>query len=160
MAEPTPAGGRSFVSAALAEDRLGIPSVIFFVVSAAAPLTVVIGLVPTGYAVAGAKSLPFAFLAVAATLALFCVGYVAMARHISNAGAFYAYVTRGLGRPVGVATALIALLTYNALMIPLYGGFGYFVSGWLNSKYNLNLSWWATALAIWLVVGVLGVLRV
>jgi amino acid transporter len=160
MAEPTPAGGRSFVSAALAEDRLGIPSVIFFVVSAAAPLTVVIGLVPTGYAVAGAKSLPFAFLAVAATLALFCVGYVAMARHISNAGAFYAYATRGLGRPVGVATALVALLTYNALMIPLYGGFGYFVSGWLNSKYDLNLSWWATALVVWLIVGVLGVLRV
>lgn len=159
MAEQKPAG-RSFVSAALAEDRLGIPSVIFFVVSAAAPLTVVIGLVPTGYAVAGAKSLPFAFLAVAVTLALFCVGYVAMARHISNAGAFYAYATRGLGRPVGVATALIALLTYNALMIPLYGGFGFFVSGWLNGKFNLNLNWWTCSLAIWLLVGILGVLRV
>ena len=33
----------SAVSAALAQDRLGVPSVVFFVISAAAPLTVIAG---------------------------------------------------------------------------------------------------------------------
>jgi putative peptidoglycan lipid II flippase len=31
-----------------------------------------------------------------------------MSRHITNAGAFYAYVSNGLGRPLGVAAAWVA----------------------------------------------------
>ncbi len=93
----------SNVSEALARGRLGIPSVIFFVLSAAAPLTVVAGVVTTGYGVIGVTGIPLAFLLVAAVLALFSVGYVAMSRRVENAGAFYAYVSRGLGRPAGVA---------------------------------------------------------
>src|SRR2546423_621010 len=40
----------SSMSMALAEDRLGVPSVIFFVMSAATPLTVVTGVITQGYA--------------------------------------------------------------------------------------------------------------
>jgi amino acid transporter len=160
MAQSTSVGKHSNVTAALAQDRLGVPSLYFFAVTAAAPLTVVIGLVPVGFAVAQAKSIPFAFLSVAVVLAIFSIGYVAMARHISNAGAFYAYVTQGLGRPLGVGTSFIALLAYNALQIPLYGGFGYFGSILLATKFNWNVQWWVVALAIWAIVGILGILRV
>ena len=38
----------SQLSTALARDRLGVAAVVFFVMSAAAPLTVVAGVVPTG----------------------------------------------------------------------------------------------------------------
>ncbi|MBN1174826.1 MAG: amino acid permease, partial [Micromonosporaceae bacterium] len=38
------------VADALAANRLGVPSVIFFVMSAATPLTVVAGVVTTGFA--------------------------------------------------------------------------------------------------------------
>src|SRR5437773_12456149 len=102
--------GRSNVSAALAEDRLGLPPVLFFIMSAAAPLTVIIGVIPTAYAITGVTGIPAAFIAIGIVLAIFAIGYVAMARHISNAGAFYAYITRGLGRPVGVGASLVALL--------------------------------------------------
>ena len=57
-------------------------------------------------------------------LALFSVGYVAMSRHITNAGAFYTYVTHGLGRPAGVGAAWMALLAYNALQVGFYGIIG------------------------------------
>jgi amino acid transporter len=91
------------VSAALAKDRLGVFSVIYFALSGVAPLTVVAGVVTTAYAVTGLTSVPAAFYLVAAVLALFSVGYIAMSRHVRNAGAFYAYIARGLGRQVASA---------------------------------------------------------
>jgi amino acid transporter len=116
--------------------------------------------VPTLYAVTGLSAIGAAFLAVALVLALFAVGYVAMARHITNAGALYAFVSRGLGRPLGVGAALVAALAYNLLQVGLYGMFGPTLAGYLKDKIGLDLSWWVWALAAWLLVAVLGVLRV
>src|SRR5258705_3174560 len=98
------------VSAALARNRLGIPSVVFFVVAAAAPLTVIAGAVTTGYGVTGFGGIPVAFVTVTLILSVFAVGFVAMSRRIVNAGAFYTYVAQGLGRPAGVGAAWVALL--------------------------------------------------
>src|SRR5204863_2988606 len=72
------------VSAALARDRLGVPAVVFFVMSGVAPLTVAAGVVPTAYAATGLRGIPAAFIVVAVILGVFSVGYVAMARHITN----------------------------------------------------------------------------
>jgi amino acid transporter len=148
------------VSAVLARSRLGIPAVFFFVVAAAAPLTVVAGGATTGYAVTGMRGFPVAYLAVAAVLALFSVGYVAMSRRLVNAGSFYAYIAQGLGKPAGVAAAAVALLGYNAMQIGLYGGFGAVLSGFLSDRYGWSVPWWQAALAGWAIVGILGVLRV
>jgi amino acid transporter len=147
-------------STALAKDRLGIPAVLFFILSAMAPMTVVAGVVTTMYAVTGLSAIGAAFVVVALVLAVFAVGYVAMARHITNAGALYAYVSRGLGRPVGVGAALVAALAYNALQVGLYGMFGPTLAGYLAEKVGLDLSWWVYALGAWLLVAILGVLRV
>src|SRR5690349_5111177 len=87
------------VARTLARNRLGVPPVVFFVLSAAAPLLVTAGVVTTGYAVTGVTGFPLAFLVIGAVLAVFSVGYVAMAPHVANAGAFYAYISHGLGRP-------------------------------------------------------------
>lgn len=153
-------GAVSNVSLALARGRLGVPAIVFFTMSAAAPLLVVAGATTTAYAVTGVTALPVAFLAVAATLAVFSVGYVAMARQITNAGAFYTYVARGLGRIPGVAAAFVAVLAYNALQIALYGGFGVLASGLLDEKFSIGVSWWVCALVAAVVVAGLGVLRV
>jgi amino acid transporter len=146
----------SNVSLTLSRSRLGVPAVVFFVISAAAPLTVIAGGITTAYAVTGVTAIPIAFLAVAAMLGLFSVGYVAMARHITNAGAFYTYVTHGLGRPAGVATSLIAVGAYNLLQVALYGGLGVAAGG----LFGTGLPWWFWALAAWVLVALLGVLRV
>lgn len=150
----------STVSDALAASRLGVPAVVFFVMSAAAPLTVIAGAVTTAHAVTGVVGIPVAFLAVAVVLALFSVGYVAMARHISHAGAFYTYITHGLGRPAGVAASFVAVLAYNGLQIALYGGLGVAAAGTAEAMLGWTAAWWIYALAAWLVVAVLGVLRV
>lgn len=150
----------SAVSAALAQDRLGVPSVVFFVISAAAPLMVVAGSVPTAYAVTGVIGVPFAFLMLGAIFALFAVGYVTMARHVVNAGAFYAYAAQGLGRTQGVATAWVALLAYNALQLGLYGIVGSAVEPLLLDWFDASPPWWVIALVAWALTGLLGLLRV
>jgi amino acid transporter len=157
MSSPVPAAGEP---GALASSRLGIPAVMFFILSAIAPMTVVAGVVTTLYAVTGLSAIGAAFLGVALVLAVFAVGYVAMARHITNAGALYAFVSRGLGRPFGVAAALVAALAYNALQVGLYGMFGPTLSGYLADKLGVDVSWWVLALGAWLLVALLGVLRV
>jgi amino acid transporter len=148
------------IAGALAADRLGAPSVVYFVLSAAAPLTVVAGVVTTAYAVTGITGLPVAFLAVGAVLALFAVGYVAMARHMANAGAFYTYISRGLGRPAGIAAAWVALIAYNALQVGLYGAFGAAAGPLLEQWAGVSPPWWVLSLTVWALVAVLGVLRV
>ncbi|HEV2636806.1 MAG TPA: APC family permease [Actinocrinis sp.] len=148
------------VAAALAKDRLGVPSVLFFVLAGVAPLTVAAGVIPTAFEVTGQTGVPAGFLIVAVVLAVFSAGYVAMARHISNAGAFYAFIARGLGRPAGVAAALVALASYNLLQVGLYGAFGAGFASYAADDFGIQLDWWVWALALWVVVTGLGQVRV
>lgn len=152
----------SKVSRVLAANRLGVASVVFFVVAAAAPLTTVAGGAIAGFAVTGVLGLPLAYLVVAVVLTVFAAGYVAMSRHITNAGAFYTYVVHGLGRIPGVAASFVAVLAYNAMQIGLYGLFGSALADLFTtlSKGAITVPWWACALAGWAVIGVIGVLRV
>ncbi len=150
----------SNISAALAKDRLGVFSVIYFALSGVAPLTVVAGVVTTAYAVTGLTSVPAAFYLVAAVLGLFSIGYIAMSRHVRNAGAFYAYIARGLGRQAGVGAASIAVVAYNLLQVGLYGAFGATAASFAAQKAGIHWTWWEWALAAWAVVAVLGLLRV
>jgi len=164
MPSPTPirpAPARvSNVTDALAADRLGVPAVVFFVMSAATPLTVVAGVVTLAYAITGRLGLPLAFLLIGALLAIFGVGYVAMSRHVANAGAFYAYIAQGLGRPVGVGMAWVALVAYNLLQVGLYGVIGAAASPLLELWFGISLPWWVIALAAWAIVAVLGLQQV
>lgn len=155
-----PSNASGNVSRALAADRLGVPAVVFFVMSAATPLTVVAGVVTTGYAVTGITGLPVAFVVIGAVLALFCVGYVSMARRVANAGAFYAYISQGIGRPIGVAGAWVAVIAYNALQVGLYGVIGAATTPLLQAWFGIDVAWWVVALAAWAIVAVLGLQHV
>lgn len=152
--------GTSHVNALLARNKLGVLQIACFVLSAAAPVTVVAGVMPTGFATTGSIGLPWAFIVVGTVLALFSVGFNSMSRRISNAGAFYAYVSQGLGRPLGVACAVTAALAYNALQVGLYGVFGIAMSPLLNPILGFEIAWWGWALLAWLVVALLGFRRI
>lgn len=93
----------------LERDSIGIMGIVFFVIAAAAPLTVVVALFPVIIGSGNGIGIAGAFVAVALVLLLFAVGYVAMSKHITNAGAFYAYITKGIGRPMGLGSASLAI---------------------------------------------------
>jgi amino acid transporter len=160
MPRPQIVPAKDGITRALAKDRLGVPTVIFFVMSAAAPLTVVAGVLPTAYDVTGLTSIPIVFLTVGAVLALWSVGFVAMGRYLPHAGAFYAYVSHGLGRIPGVGAAWVSLLSYTALQVALYGGLGVIAAPLAKGHTGLDLPWWVFALMAWALVTVLGLFRV
>jgi amino acid transporter len=147
------------VSRALAKNRLGVPSVVFFGVAGAAPLTVIIGAISAIYAIMGNTAVPIVYLVVAAILSMFTVGFVAMSRHIVNSGAFYSYISHGLGRVIGVGAAFVALPAYSLMQIGLFGLFGSAASGIL-AEFGLKAPWYACALVAWALVAVLGLLWV
>src|SRR6266511_2572974 len=150
----------SKVQAALAEDSLGTPSVISFVLGAVATLTVAAGVVPQLFAVTGETSIGIAFFAVALVLVVFSIGYVAMAGRTIHAGALYSFIARGLGRPLGVGAAFVAFVAYSLLAVGLFGAFGATSAGLLQQWAGVASPWWAWALASWLVVLVLGLRRI
>lgn len=160
MSVPGPRTPASNVSLALARSRLGVWPVVFIVMAAAAPLTVVAGGATTGYAVTGVTGIPIAYLAVAVALGLFSVGYVAMSRRVVNSGAFYTYVSRGLGKVSGVGASFVAVAAYNTMQIGLYGGFGAVLAARLEDWLGWSVPWAMCAFAGWAVVAVLGVRRI
>ena len=148
---------RTSVSTALARNRLGPFAIGSAIASSVAPLTVVALVVSTALAVTGLRGVPIAIIAVASILLIFVVGYLAMARHIPNAGAFYAYVAHGLGRPFGVGTSWVALATYSSFQLCCYGGLGAAIAApLLNEWFGVDLPWFVVAFVAWILVAVLG----
>nr|BFE61574.1 hypothetical protein GCM10020063_061000 [Dactylosporangium thailandense] len=159
MQAPVERGRPSNVLASLERTRLGLGRLVASAFAAVAPATVVFGGATGGWAVTGVVQMPLAYIAVAVVLALFSVGYVAMSRQIVNAGAFYSYITAGLGRIPGVAAALTALQAYTVMQIGLAGGFGYGLHQTLLA-FGHDVPWWLLSGMACLVVAVLGLLRV
>ena len=151
MADTTSAGGLN----QLRKNSLGVGAVTFLVISAAAPLTAVAGGVPISMLLGNGAGIAGSFLLVTAILLIFAVGYCAMARHVTNAGAFYAFTARGLGGKAGGAAALIAILSYNAMQIGILGLLGAASAGAFGTL-GVNLPWWAWSFIAIAIVAVLG----
>lgn len=138
------------------KGSLGVAGIVFMVVAASSPLTVVAGAVPVALAIGNGAGLPAAYLVIAVILLLFSVGYALMSRHTTNAGAFYAYITRGLGRPLGLGGAFVAIASYTAVQAAVYGLFGSTVAGLVTRFGGPTLPWWLYVAVAMVLVGVLG----
>ncbi|KAB7761129.1 MULTISPECIES: APC family permease [Mycobacteriaceae] len=134
---------------------LGVGSIVFMVVAAAAPLAVVTASVPIIISVSGSAAAPQFFLIAMVILALFSVGFTSMSKYVPNAGAFYSYIQRGLGRHVGVGAAALALGSYGVMLIGLYTYLGVATSKLLTAV-HIGIPWWASAIGWVCLVGVLG----
>ena len=145
---------------ALARRALGATELVFFIVASAAPLAVIAGGVAVGYLVSGNRGLPFLFVPLGLALVIFAIGYAAMSRHVADAGAFYTYAVRGLGRIPGVAIAFVALTTYSCIQWGLYGLFGLAAGAFAAEKLSLNAEWYVWAASAWAVIAVLGLLKI
>src|SRR3954464_2221627 len=156
-APEAPVGGES---AKLHRRALGVPDLVFFIVAASAPLTAVAGGQAATYLVTGNRGVAFFFIPLGIVLGLFAVGYAAMSRHVANAGAFYAYVARGLGKVQGVGAAFVALIAYNAMQIGIYGLFGVAMGAFMADKLHITLDWYWWCLMAGAVIGSLGVLQI
>jgi amino acid transporter len=144
----------------LAANRLGVAGIVFFVVAAAAPLVGMTGAVPVAVVAGNGPGVPGAYVAVGITLIVFASAFSAMSRVVTNTGAFFAYVGRGLGIAAGVGSALVSLLAYLAIQLAIFGFFGAVLSGQLEATAGMAVPWWLLALIAWAVVLGLSLLSV
>ena len=129
----------------LASGSLGPGHITFMVLAAAAPMAVVVAIMPIALALGNGIGTPGMFLLAALSLLIFSFGYVRAVPYVRNAGAFYAYIATGLGRPAGLVAAYVALVGYNSLAAATCGALAFFASGTANDLLGISLSWpvWA-----------------
>lgn len=144
----------------LARNRLGVAGIVFFVVAAAAPLVGMTGAVPVAIALGNGAGAPGAYLAVGLTLLVFAVGYSAMSHRVTNTGAFFAYVGRGLGITSGVGSAFVSLVAYLTVQLAIFGFFGGVLAGQMAAVFGIDLPWWIWVLIAWALVLGLSMIRV
>jgi amino acid transporter len=144
----------------LKKGRLGVLGIVFFVVAASAPLVGMTGAVPVAMLAGNGAAAPGAYLAVGLVLLLFSVGYTAMSSRVTNSGAFFAYVGRGLGTNAGVASAFASLVGYITIQLAIYGFFGGIVAGEMAARFAIDMPWYVWSLLAWLIVTGLSLLSV
>jgi amino acid transporter len=136
--------------------RLGVIGIVFMVVAAAAPLTVIAGNVPIAIGEGPGPGAPVGFIIAAIVLLLFSVGFVTMTPHVKEAGAFFAYIAAGLGPRPGLGAALVALVTYTAIQVGIYGYMGWAVNDLITHYGGPSAPWWVWALGVLALVSFLG----
>ncbi|WP_449433309.1 APC family permease [Pseudomonas putida] len=143
------------------KGHLGTLDIVFTVLAYNAPLTVVTGYVPLIVAYGNGLGAPLAFLASGLLIMLFAIGFTAMAKHSPNPGAFYAYITAGLGRPLGLGSAFMAIAAYAFLYISIYCYSGVVYASFFKSVLGIEaLPWWSWSYVVMAIVAVFGYLRI
>lgn len=134
----TEISAQTSASTGLRGNNMSVAAIVFFVIAAVAPIGAIVGGSPVIFGAAGPGA-PGIMLVVGLLFGIFSVGYVAMSRHISNAGGFVAYVAQGFGPRVASAVAMTTVIGYLALVT----GFWSFTAGLIQytfgEKFGLNI---------------------
>lgn len=143
----------------LRKGRLGVAGIVFFVVAAAAPLAGMTGVVPVAGVLGNGAAVPGAYVFVGLILLLFSVGFTAMSHKVTNAGAFFAYVAKGLGINIGVGSAFLSILAYITVQLAIYGFFGAMMELTFGAL-GVSIPWYIWCALGWIGVTVLSLLSV
>ncbi|MQY36090.1 hypothetical protein SRB17_40870 [Streptomyces sp. RB17] len=130
----------------LKPNAVGLLGVVFMAVATAAPITAMTGNVPFMVSSGNGIGAPASYLVAMVVLAIFSVGFTSMAKHITSTGAFYGFISYGLGRTAGLASGLLATFAYVVFEPALIGIFSTFATTTLRDQTGVHLPWWAFAL--------------
>lgn len=140
----------------LKHGAIGTVSLVFMVIAAAAPLGAVAGNTPLVIGVGNGSAAPLDFLLIGLLLLIFSVGYTAMSRHITNAGAFYTYISAGCGKKFGTASGYIAVVAYSLPTIYCSSASGYFTANTIMNTFGVDVPWWVCSFILYVLVYFLG----
>lgn len=161
-----PRRGRSSMSPAVSgghprlKGHMGTVQLLLTVLAFTAPIVVVAVFIPFVLDFGGMGA-PADFGIAGGLLLLFTVGYTTMTRFIPNPGAFYAYITAGLGRTIGLASSFAAIFGYVTFAIGLYLFLGSAASSLIATTFGgPTISWYYLSLGGVAVTGALGYFRI
>ncbi|HEY7197023.1 MAG TPA: APC family permease [Gaiellaceae bacterium] len=128
-------------STELARNALGLPQVLFCIVTGSAPLAAMMFNDPLSGLGIGI-SVPAAFWIATVSFTLFSVGYIEMARRVTTAGGFYSYTSYGFGRIIGLGTAVGIAAAYMLFAVGVNGVTSYFAqTSILDLSGGFDLDW-------------------
>lgn len=130
----------------LKPNAVGLMGVLFMAVATAAPITAMVGNVPMAVGFGNGAYAPAGYLVATIVLTLFAVGYAAMSRHIVATGAFYGYISHGLGRIVGLGSGFLITLAYMVFEASLVGIFSFFANDLFHTLFHVDVPWIVFAL--------------
>ncbi|WP_168698810.1 APC family permease [Gordonia paraffinivorans] len=139
----------------LKKGALGLVGVVFMVVAFSAPVTAMTGNLPVAVGFGNGIGAPAGFIIATIVLTIFSVGFIALARHITAAGAFYTFVSRGWSRIVGLPAGVLSMFTYMTMEAALIGIFSAFAQQAVESQFGLDLPWIVYGAACLVVIAVL-----
>jgi amino acid transporter len=88
------------------------------------------------------EATPFVYLACLVAILVAASGIVEMARELPSAGAFYTYVSRGLGPRAGFITGGLMFVAYALLPPAELGLIGSYVQSTLRTEVGIDVPWW------------------
>lgn len=135
----------------LRPNQLTAPKLIYLVLAAAAPLAGVVAAVPLVISGVGIGA-PGMYLAMGVILACFAVGYATMSRYVTRPGAFYTYITLGLGTHAGMASAAVAAMAYVLCYIGTVAITAVFASNIIADHTGLHINWLICAAILMVLV--------
>lgn len=155
--DPVMGSARStgFAVERLRTGSVGTLGVAFMALATAAPITAMVGNVPVSIGSGNGWATPAGYLVATIVLGLFGLGYSAMAKHLTSTGAFYGYISHGLGRVVGMASGFAITLAYIVFSASLVGIFSYFSQGTVQALLGVHLPWIVPAAFMILACGLL-----
>src|SRR6195952_207842 len=130
----------------LKRNAVGTFGVIFMAVATAAPITAMVGNVPIAVGFGNGSHAPAGYIVATIVLGLFAIGYATMAKHITATGAFYGFISHGLGRVVGMASGVIITMAYIVFEGSLIGIFSYFFRDFALTQFNVDVPWLVPAI--------------
>lgn len=140
--------------------KIGTVELVTTVLAFSAPILVVASFAPFVIIFDGAGA-PLAYVIGAVLLLLFAVGYTAMSRYLPNAGAFYAYITAGLGRRMGLGASLTAILGYVLMAVGTVAFFGIAAQSLVVDVFlGPDIPWQVYSVACLIGTGILGYFRI
>ena len=138
------------------QRTLGVGAITLMVIAMAAPIAIVAGTVPLISSVTGNTGTPVYYLVAGIFLCLFSVGFTAMSKFVPNAGAFYSYIQAGLGRVLGMGSAVMALVSYAILYLSVLAYCGGLASNVISTFTGYRPNWWLMSLLAWGIIAFLG----
>lgn len=134
------------------EGHLGTAGLIFTALAMNAPLAIMATWMPFIIGNGLGTATPLTFLVLMVFVLLFAVGLVAMSKHMEKPGAFYSYITAGLGRVPGLGAGFIALLLYVCFAASSYLIFGALVDGQVLAWGGPHIPWYVYSGVVFLAV--------
>jgi amino acid transporter len=126
----------------LARNALGLPQVLFCIVTGAAPIAAMLFNVPVAVS-GGGYAVPAAFILATIALTIFSTGYIEMARRVTAVGGFYTFITRGLGSVLGMGSGYLIAFCYVIFSAAVTGVGSYFASTSIDLWFHVSISAWA-----------------